>query len=304
MRQCVDFDSAVVLLNSGEIVAVSTDTVFGLAGCAESAHAVRQIFHAKQRPLDRPLIVHYGAKPLWQRDCVWTADAESLAQHFWPGPLTMILERNPNSKLCAEVSGCGTTISVRRPLSAQMSALCDTCGPLAAPSANMYQKLSNTTQENTQRAMPEIAVLGGPRAQHGIESTILDLTTQPYRMRRAGVIALEQLQQYVECVDGTDDKTSTAPGTGKHYQPSKPLRLNATHVEPSEALLCFGESGLRAQWTENLSHNSDLAEAAYNLYCMLNKLSMTDCTQIAVVPIPNEGIGVAINDKLLHATYA
>jgi L-threonylcarbamoyladenylate synthase len=215
----------------------------------------------------------------------------------------MILRRNPGTKLCAEISGGGATVSVRRPLSSQMSELCDACGPLAAPSANMYQKLSNTTTENAARSMPDTPILEGPRSQHGLESTIIDLTTQPYRIRRAGMISLAHLRQYVECVDGTTDTSSKAPGAGKHYQPSKPLRLNATHVEQDEALLCFGKCDLSAQWIENLSPTGNLEEAAYNLYYMLERLSVTDCQLIAVVPIPHKGIGVVINDKLLHATY-
>lgn len=299
MDQFVGEKTAAKLLKKGKLVAIPTETVFGLAASAVKAHAVRRVFRTKRRPTNRALIVHYGTKPLWLRDCQWTADAQILADNFWPGPLTMILRRNSQSPICADVSGFGNTIAVRRSASLQMSRLCDRCGPLAAPSANLYQELSTTTDVNAARALRSIAVLHGERCTVGIESTIVDLTTQEYCIRRLGSITREQIARFVPCVVG--EELQGCPGSGKHYQPSKPLRLGAIDVQRGEALLCFGPTELRARWMANLSVSGDLDEAARNLYMMLHDLSMTECDGIAVAPIPTVGVGAAVNDKLARA---
>lgn len=294
----ITYEETLKLLQQEKVVAVPTETVYGLAGLATSTIAVNEIFEIKQRPKNRSLIVHYGERPLWLRDCVWSYDAELLANAFWPGPLSIILPRSLSSLLCAEVSD--NTVAIRRPSHQNMMRLCDECGPLAAPSANKYQKLSPTTAEHAQQALSDIPVMLDLTVEHkvGIESTIIDLTTTPYNICRLGSIPIEALQKLVHCTCNSGNNT---PGSGRHYQPSKPIRLNALTIATEEALLSFGMHNLHAQWEENLSATENLTEAAANFYSKLWRLSNTDCKQIAVMPIPDHGVGKALNDKLLKA---
>jgi L-threonylcarbamoyladenylate synthase len=298
----IDRKRAADLLLNGNVVIVPTETVYGLAGCATQDSAVRQIFTTKERPFDKPLIVHYGTRLLWKRDTIWTIDAERIASVFWPGPLTLILRRNPRSPLSFLVSR--TTIAIRRTTHPDTTWLCDKCGPLAAPSANKYQRLSATTIRDAGDALPDVPILDttSPVLNVGIESTILDLTTKPYLVRRAGCITPEELSQVVDCQYATASPDLSIPGSGKHYQPRKPVRLNAISIDPGEGLLSFGKPDLDARWHYNLSPIGDLQEAAKNLYKMLWELDRTDCSRIAIVPIPDCGVGVALNEKLQRAT--
>ena len=297
----VTFEQAVLILESNNIVAIPTDTVYGLAGRAYSADAVKKIFQTKGRPQNRPLIVHYGVKPLWETDVIWNHDAELLANRFWPGPLTMILPLRVKSKIAREVTGLSDSLAIRRPKLGQMSALCDLIGPLAAPSANKYQKLSATTSEMLRNL--RVPFLDGEECSVGLESTIIDLRSKPYIVQRIGSVTIEELRatglqvEMMKC-------ESNLPGSGAHYQPDKPLRLNATTVCAGEAVLNFGNSNLVAPCSLNLSVNGNLDEAAFNLYRMLHCLDSYDCNAIVVAPIPNFGSGCAINDRLQRAARA
>ena len=191
---------AAELLLQEKVIAVPTETVYGLAGLASSPKAVNKIFTIKQRPKTRPLIVHYGNEPLWLRDCIWHEDAALLAEAFWPGPLTMILERSVGAKLCSEVSGSYHTVAIRRTAHKNMAWLCDTCGPLAAPSANGYQQLSTTTIEDVQKALPTVLSFKNDVTCAGVESTIIDLTSKPYYVRRLGGVSLIDIRAIVECL--------------------------------------------------------------------------------------------------------
>ncbi|MEP0390565.1 MAG: L-threonylcarbamoyladenylate synthase [Erythrobacter sp.] len=293
---------AAEILVSGHLVAVPTETVYGLAARADAAEAVARIYAAKGRPSFNPLIVH--VKNLTQAEMLarFDANARKLVERFWPGPLTMVLPLRDDAGLAPAVSAGLSTIALRQPAHPTMRALLDQLDfPLAAPSANRSEAVSPTKPEHAMASLggrcPAVVCDGATDA--GLESTIVALRDNgAWSLLRPGPITKEQLEAEL----GPEAKTTSgkveSPGQlAKHYSPGKPVRLNALQVAQDEFWIGFGE----VEGDYNLSPISDLNNAAARLYGALHLAGASEKACIAVAPIPDEGIGQAINDRLSRA---
>lgn len=300
--------AAAALLN-GQLVAFPTETVYGLGADATNDRAVAAIFAAKERPRFNPLIVHVPDFAVVERLAVPQGAAAALAERFWPGPLTLVLPRRRQSPLSLLVSAGLDTVALRAPDHAVAQALLRAAGvPLAAPSANPSGALSPTTAAHVAEGLGEKVALildGGP-CPIGIESTVVRVEPQGLVLLRPGAITRRELEAVVPRVFELAPSGSghvEAPGQmASHYAPRLPVRLDAVDVAPDEALLAFGPAPLPgAAATCNLSLRGDLVEAAAHLFAMLRALDQPGRRAIAVMPIPDEGLGEAINDRLRRA---
>jgi len=295
------------LLREGRLVAFPTETVYGLGADATSDAAVAGIFSAKGRPQFNPLIVHVPDMPAAALLAEMSPTARSLAERFWPGPLTLVLPRRKDCRISWLATAGLDTIAMRCPAHGVAQALLRAFGgPLAAPSANPSGTVSPTTAQHVQAGLGNAVAMildGGP-ALLGLESTIVGLAgTQP-TMLRPGSITRDEIEQVTGPLHAAEDTQSAphAPGRlRRHYATGKPLRLDATSVAPGEALLAFGTPVQGATNMLNLSPGANLVEAAANLFSMLRTLDASDATAIAVMPIPAQGLGEAINDRLARA---
>lgn len=292
---------AAEIWHAGGLVAFPTETVYGLGGDARSDNAVARIFEAKGRPRFNPLIVHVpgvtAAKALVQ----WSDAADRLAAAFWPGPLTLVLPLRDGHGLSPLVTAELPTLAVRAPAHPVAQALLKRfAGPVAAPSANPSGRISPTTAAHVQTGLGGRieAIVDGGACDVGVESTIVGLWEQPVLLRPGG-LPLEALEQALGAplaVHGNDE-TLTAPGQmASHYAPGAPVRLNAQAAREGEVLLGFGP----VECDLNLSRAGDLVEAAANLFGALHTLDKRGAP-IAVSPIPETGLGRAINDRLRRA---
>ena len=303
-----NIERAAALLLAGELVAFPTETVYGLGADATNDRAVARIYAAKGRPRFNPLIVHVGRTDQAERLGVFDERSRKAARHFWPGPLTLVLPRRAASGISL-LAGAGLeTIALRAPAHPVAQALLHAGGrPLAAPSANRSGQVSPT------RAMHVSADLGGELALIldggacglGIESTVLDLTGDVPALLRPGGITVEQLREFFPhiAVPAAGEAAPRSPGRlPSHYAPRLPVRPGAIDAQPGEALLAFGPTPPPG-FAEVLflSKAGDLGEAAANLFAMLRRLDRPEFSGIAVMPIPEEGLGRAINDRLRRA---
>lgn len=294
-------------LIAGELVAFPTETVYGLGGDATNDRAVARIFDAKGRPRFNPLIVHVPDADAARAQVTFDARADRLATRFWPGALTLVLPRRPDCTVSLLASAGLDSLAVRAPRHAVAHALLVACGrPIAAPSANASGKVSPTTAEHVARSLgPTVAmILDGGRCPIGIESTVLDLTgAAPVLLRPGGVTAEELTDAIGPLAAPATEGALKSPGLlASHYAPDLPLRLDAQDLRAGEALLAFGTCSITgAAPVENLSPDGDLREAAANLFVMLRALDRPGLTGIAVMPIPERGLGRAINDRLRRA---
>lgn len=286
---------AAALIRAGECVAVPTETVYGLAADATESRAVAGIYAAKGRPSFNPLIVHVPDLAAAERIALFDDRARDLATRFWPGPLTLVLPVRPDAGIAALVTAGLETIAIRVPRHRAMQALLEASGkPLAAPSANASGSISPTRAEHVAKSLagriPLVIDDGATPA--GVESTIVMGAT----ILRPGPLSAEELGFAIAAPDGK----ITAPGQlDSHYAPSKPVRLNAAAAEAGEYLIGFGP----VSGTETLSATGDLTEAAANLFDALHRADASEAPAIAVAPIPEAGIGVAINDRLRRAAH-
>jgi L-threonylcarbamoyladenylate synthase len=288
-------------LNAGELVAFPTETVYGLGADAGNSDAVLKIYEIKGRPRFNPLIVHCADVPMAETLAEFSPLARKLAA-YWPGPLTLVLPRRPDARLSDLVTAGLDTVGIRIPDHALALALIRAAGvPLAAPSANPSGRLSPTTAEQVRRAFGErLPVLDGGPCKAGLESTILAVEGDTVTQLRAGALPRAEIEAKLKQPVATAREGSAIAAPGmlpSHYAPRAKLRLNAAAPEPGEAYLGFGPAG---QASANLSATGDLHEAARNLFSMLHKLDET-ATRIAVAPIPDTGLGEAINDRLRRA---
>ncbi|WP_439534331.1 L-threonylcarbamoyladenylate synthase [Polymorphobacter sp.] len=290
---------AAAALRAGGIVAVPTETVYGLAGRADSAAAVAAIYAAKGRPATNPLIVHVIGLAQAETLAVFDAPARALAAAFWPGPLTLVLPVRPDAALAAAVTGGQPTIAVRAPDHPLMQALIAAAGPLAAPSANRSGHVSPTTAAHVRASLgaaTPLVVDGGP-CTAGLESTIVATGTTP-RLLRPGALAAAAIEAIIGPLAGAPSAI-VAPGMMEsHYAPRQPLRLNAITPAPDEYMIGFGP----VPGDTSLSPAGNLAEAAAALYAALHLAEASDRPRIAIAPVPNEGLGRAINDRLRRAS--
>lgn len=297
---------AAALLAAGELVAFPTETVYGLGGDARDDRAVARIFAAKGRPRFNPLIVHLPDLDAARRVAVFDARAERLAAAFWPGPLTLVLPLKAGAGLSELVTAGLATVAVRLPAHPVAQALLRRFGgPLAAPSANPSGRVSPTRAEHVLDGLGGriAAVIDGGPCAVGVESTILGLAGGA-RLLRPGGIPAEAIEACLGhgLESGGDAGRPSAPGQlASHYAPAAALRLGAGRAEPGEVWLGFGPQAAGADW--NLSPAGDLVEAAANLFHFLREADRKAgaAGRVAVSPIPDTGLGRAINDRLRRA---
>jgi L-threonylcarbamoyladenylate synthase len=296
-------------LAAGRLVAFPTETVYGLGADATNGRAVAQIFAVKGRPRFNPLIVHVLDLSAAQQIAIFTDKARRLQGAFWPGPLTLVLERRHGAAVSDLVTAGLDSIALRVPDHPVARALLRAAAlPIAAPSANRSGHVSPTTAEHVASDLgdaPAMILDGGPTA-HGIESTVLDVRGDRVLMLRPGATTAEAIEVVLgEAIERGLEGGSRPLSPGqleKHYAPRARLRLEATEVQPGEALLAFGRNTLPTRGPcFNLSPAGDLIEAAANLFSALRKLDAIGAPTIAVMPIPETGLGQAINDRLHRA---
>lgn len=288
------------LLRDGALVAFPTETVYGLGADATNGTAVAGIFAAKGRPRFNPLIVHLTGLAEAERHAIFTDVAHRLAQKFWPGALTLVLPRRANTPLSELVSAGLGTVALRVPAHPVAAALLREAGvPIAAPSANPSGKVSATTAAHVAEGLGDKVdfILDGGPTQLGLESTVIGFDKDRAVLLRPGAIARSEIEGITGPLLQAGGAIQSPGQLQSHYAPRAPLRLNARRAEGDEALLGFGPS---QDATLNLSPSGDLKEAAANLFAMLRALDK-HAARIAVMPIPEPGLGEAINDRLRRA---
>lgn len=298
--------AAAQILRGGGLVAFPTETVYGLGADACNDRAVAAIFAAKGRPQFNPLIVHVADLAAAEKLVETNPVARRLAQQFWPGPLTLVLPRKNLSPLSLLVSAGLETVAIRVPAQSVARQLLAASGlAIAAPSANVSGEVSPTTAAHVRESLGDKVdlVLDGGPTKLGIESTIIGFDKGLPILLRAGALARDNIEAITGPLQRRSGERISAPGQlESHYAPHAPLRLNADDAKPNEALLAFGTPPTtKARIVRNLSAASDLNEAAANLFAMLRELDAAHPACIAVMPIPEHGLGEAINDRLLRA---
>jgi L-threonylcarbamoyladenylate synthase len=297
---------AAVLLRAGRLVAFPTETVYGLGGDATNELAVAEIFATKGRPRFNPLIVHVPDLAEAETYAVFNAPARRAAARFWPGPLTLVLPRRKGSGLSLLASAGLDTVAIRAPGHPAAQALLREAGhPIAAPSANRSGRVSPTEAAHVADELGDDVALildDGP-TRLGLESTVLDLSGEAPALLRPGAVTLEQLTGLLGPIAAPGSSVAKSPGMlASHYAPSLPIRLDVMDARPGEALLAYGPDAppgfAEMLW---LSRSGDLAEAAANLFAMLRRLDQPSFSGIAVMAIPEHGLGRAINDRLRRA---
>jgi L-threonylcarbamoyladenylate synthase len=294
-------------LSAGGLMAFPTETVYGLGADAANGDAVARLYAAKGRPVFNPLIAHAADAESARRLGIFNADAERLAAAFWPGPLTLVLPKRPDCPV-ADLALAGLdTVAVRVPASPIAHALLQAFGgPVVAPSANRSGHVSPTSAAhvlNDLRGRIDMVIDGGP-CTVGLESTIVTCLKEPTLLRPGG-LARDQIEQVLghplQLPPAQD--TPVAPGMLRsHYAPKTRLRLDAEAPRDGEALLAFGPGAPETDAPAlNLSPRGDLVEAAANLFSHLRALDAAGTHAIAVMPVPREGLGEAINDRLQRA---
>lgn len=301
-EQMGKIEKAAAHLRSGGLVAVPTETVYGLAADANNAEAVAQIYRTKGRPDFNPLIVHVFDRESAGRLAVFNSLANLLAEKFWPGPLTLVLAKTDSCPVTAAVTAGLETIAIRCPKHPMMRQLLESSNLcLAAPSANKSGGISPTTADHVRQSLgsDELMILDGGPSTRGLESTIVAVRDGGYQILRPGPITAEQLQELTgQKPLAVRDQKIEAPGQlASHYAPSKPVRLNVERAEADTFHIGFGP----VSGDLNLSQEGDLAEAAANLFASLHLADASDQPRIAVAPIPATEMGQAINDRLRRA---
>ena len=295
-------DQAVEQLVAGNLVALPTETVYGLAADALSDAAVQQIYTTKGRPSANPLICHVSSVAMAERYVEVCNIARSLMEKYWPGPLTFVLQQRENCSVSKAVSAGLSTLAVRCPASTITMDVIKKLGrPIAAPSANASGKLSPTCAADVVESLGSKLplVLDGGNTSVGIESTIIGICDNRITLLRPGTITVDEISTFSGLpVHGRDESLITAPGQlNSHYAPNAAVRLNATDKSTTEILIGFGD--IAGDYT--LSATGNLAEAAQSLFATLRQADTKNASVIAVAPIPMQGIGIAINDRLKRA---
>lgn len=292
-------------LRHGDLVAFPTETVYGLGADATNDHAVAAIFSAKGRPRFNPLIVHLTDVDDAMRFVVMPELARALAAQFWPGALTLVLPRKPDTALSLLVSAGLDSVAVRVPSHPVAQALLRaTARPIAAPSANPSGKISPTRAAHVAENMADkvAMILDGGPTHLGLESTIIGFENGNAVLLRPGAVSRETIEAVIGPLKAREKSSVSSPGQlASHYAPKADLLLNAQAPVQADALLAFGQPLPGITMVRNLSAHSDLTEAAANLFAMLRELDATGAQTIAVMPIPETGLGEAINDRLRRA---
>ena len=291
--------AAAEVLRAGGLVAVPTETVYGLAARAEDGAAVAGIYAAKGRPSFNPLIVHVADMAQAETLADVPPLARQLAARFWPGPLTLVLPRRAAAPVASLVTAGLDTIALRCPAHPVMQALVRSVGPLAAPSANASGRISPTRAGHVLASLPDVPVIDAGPCAAGVESTIIAVEGDGWRLLRPGALAVED----IAAVAGARQAPAVpagveAPGMlESHYAPRQPVRLDALTARAGEFHIGFGAVAGDA----TLSASGDLAEAAARLFDLLHTAEASGRAGIAVAPVPAHGLGLAINDRLARA---
>jgi L-threonylcarbamoyladenylate synthase len=301
-------DTAAKILVEGGVVAFPTETVYGLGADATNSQAVLRVYEMKGRPRFNPLIAHVADIETAESHGEFNTMARKLAEAFWPGPLTLILKKRPESGICDLVSAGLENVGLRVPANEIARNLLLKAGcPVAAPSANKAGHVSPTAAAHVMTDLgegPDIILDGGDTAL-GLESTVVDVSGQKPLLLRPGGLPREKIEQVlgVKLGEAAPGDQPTSPGQlASHYAPRARLRLDATSLAPGEALLAFGPNPLKLENSMvNLSPKGDIREAAARLFSALRELDASGCKVIAVMAIPDAGLGEAINDRLRRA---
>ncbi|MEC9345038.1 MAG: L-threonylcarbamoyladenylate synthase [Pseudomonadota bacterium] len=297
-------DRAAAALRDGGLVAFPTETVYGLGGIATDGRAVASIYAAKGRPDFNPLIAHVPDVAAARELVVLDDLAERLAAAFWPGPLTLVLPRAPGCPVSPLCSAGLPTLAIRVPAAPVAQALLRATGlPVAAPSANPSGRLSPTTAAHVMAGLGDRLdfIVDGGACPVGVESTVVGVDNGVATLLRPGGLSAEEIEAVTGPLlrPGHDPAAPSSPGMlASHYAPHAALRLDATEARPGEILLGFGPG---APAGPNLSPTGDLVEAAARLFGLLHDLDGADGRTIAVMPVPERGLGLAINDRLRRA---
>ena len=291
-------------LKAGGLVILPTETVYGLAAAAADPRAVAAVYAAKGRPSFNPLIAHVSDLAMAEAVAVFDDRARALARAFWPGPLTLVLPVRPNGGVCDLARAGLDSVAIRAPDHPVARDLIAAFGaPVVAPSANRSGRPSPTTLAHAveETGSAASAALEGGACRVGLESTVVGLLDAP-RLLRPGAVTRAQLEAVIGPLAEAEDDARRSPGRlARHYAPAAPVRLEVAAPAPGEAYLAFGPDAPVGDHVFNLSPAGDLAEAAANLFAHLRAADRTEPTAIAVAPIPETGLGEAINDRLRRA---
>ncbi len=302
-----NLDRAAAALSRGDLVAFPTETVYGLGADATNGTAVAAIFETKGRPRFNPLIVHVHDLHAAEEIAKFSAQAKQLARGLWPGALTLIVQQRSNSPLSDLISAGLDTVALRVPNHPVVRSLLERSGlPIAAPSANRSGHVSPTTAAHVDAdfADTDLLIIDGGATPMGLESTVVDVTSDIPILLRPGAIPRRDIEALIGCslADRQTDVALRSPGLLKsHYAPSTRVILDVTEPEAGDAVLAFGPAADAGPDTINLSPSGDLKEAAANLFSALRDLDRRGAKRIAVMPIPSDGLGEAINDRLRRA---
>ncbi|MDH4992722.1 L-threonylcarbamoyladenylate synthase [Aquamicrobium lusatiense] len=301
-------EPALALLRAGDVVAIPTETVYGLAGDATSGEAVARIYEAKGRPRFNPLIAHVSDMAMAERIGRFDPLSRRLAQAFWPGPLTLVVPMQPDAGIHPLATAGLDTIALRMPRGFGAKLIAALRQPLAAPSANTSGRISGTTAQAVAADLGQRIglVVDDGATPVGLESTIVKIEDGRVRLLRPGGIAADEIEAVVGRQPERGAKGIEAPGMMmSHYAPKAGMRLGVERVHPGEALLAFGPQRVANEQNAvavlNLSLSGDLREAAANLFSFMHELDRSGAAAIAVEPVPMTGLGEAINDRLARA---
>ena len=290
----------------GELVIFPTETVYGIGGNANNNASVELIYKTKNRPFNNPLICHFANIEEIEKNFILKDKDYELANTFWPGPLTLILEKKINSMISPLLSNNKNLVGCRIPnneISLSLLSIIDF--PIAAPSANIATRTSVTSIEDLDYKLKEIFYIDGGSSVLGLESTVIKTTKNGCKILRLGSLTIEDIKIKFPKYEISIDQSDVSPGNQlKHYSPIKPIRINVNFVNKNETLLNFGINELTSDIKSlNLSIDENLSDASYNFYNYLNILDNISCNGIAVAPIPDQGLGKTINDRLRRASY-
>lgn len=302
-----DIKLAKKTLEKGNLVIFPTETVYGLGGNATNTEAIKKIYKLKKRPLSNPLICHFKNKEEIEKNFDTTKLDDLLINKFFPGPLTLILKRKKESLIKSLLSNNTNLIGCRIPNHPIAIKLLKSLNfPVAAPSANLSTKISSTQPNHLAKELRNNAyILEGGSTTLGLESTVIKTVKNEIKILRLGSITIEEINNQFSnkkiTIENFNSKLS--PGNQlRHYSPNLPIRLNVLEVKNNESLLNFGRNDLKSAICEyNLSPDGNLNEASRNFFNYLYLIDQSKCNSIAVAPIPNNGLGKTINDRLKRA---
>ncbi|HKL37583.1 MAG TPA: L-threonylcarbamoyladenylate synthase [Bacteroidales bacterium] len=312
MNHTLEIQRAAEMIAAGELVAFPTETVYGLGANAFDPTAVAKIFEIKQRPSFDPLIVHISEISQLENLCRGRDErVYKLAGKFWPGPLTLVL---PKQDSVPEIVTSGLeTVAVRMPANPIARELIRQAGtPIAAPSANKFGMISPTEAAHVKKQFPEVYTIDGGKTQVGIESTVMTLHEDGFEVLRPGVITADDLRTILpESSRKGEKEQHSSPGLLKsHYSPGKPMYIAANPCsdfkeQDKGGLIAFGIPGKNCRFAkiEVLSESKDLKEAAVNLFSAMHRMDEADVEYIVAEPVPEEGVGIAIMNRLKKASY-